>query len=83
MTPIGHILPTLEVLYSTRLGTKHYVMDQVAKVYWVGITDLFMDLWAPLGAPKGPFMSKSSRLEAQIVLNLAFWPLERSSDGPK
>ena len=39
-------------------------MVQLAKVYWVGITDPFMDLWAPLGAPKGPFMSKSSRFEA-------------------
>ena len=73
----------LEVLYSIRFGTKHYIMIQLAKVYWVGITDPFLDLWAPLGAPKGPFMSKQVVLRLQIVPKLTFWPLKRSSDGPK
>ena len=73
----------LEVLYSIRFSTKHYIMIQLAKVYWVGITDPFLDLWTPLGAAKELFMSKQVVLRLQIVPKLTFWPLKRSSDGPK
>ena len=44
-----HFAP-LEVLYSTKFGSKHHIMVQLAKVYDVGIIDPFLDLWGP---PRG------------------------------
>ena len=38
----------LEVEYSTRFGSKHYIMVQLANVFWVSITDPFLVYWGPL-----------------------------------
>ena len=43
---MAHFAP-LEVEYSTRFGSKHYIMVQLANVYWVSITDPFMAYWGP------------------------------------
>ena len=45
--PYMALFAPLEVFYSTRFGTKHYIMVQLAKVYWVSITDSFLDLSGP------------------------------------
>ena len=72
MTSIGHVLLLWKSCTASEFGTKHNIMIQLAKVYWVGITDPFLDLWVPLGAPKGSLMSKQVVLRPQIVPKLAF-----------
>ena len=62
--PYSAFFVPLEVLYGTRFSSKHYIMAQLVNSYMVGITDLFLDLWAPLETPKGLFMSNLSHFEA-------------------
>ena len=40
--PYRALFAPLEVEYGTRLGSKHYIMVQLASVYWVSITDPFL-----------------------------------------
>ena len=40
--PYRALFAPLEVKYSTRFGSKHYIMVQLANVYWVSITDPFL-----------------------------------------
>ena len=60
--PERALFPLLEVEYSKRFGSKHYIMDQLENVYWVGITDPFLVYWGPLGAPKRPFFEQMTSL---------------------
>ena len=84
LEPSGILFAPLEVLYSTRFGSKHHIMVQLAHFNKVDITDPFPDLWSPpRGAHKATISANKAPLRRQIVLNLAFWPLKSSSDGPK
>ena len=47
--PYTAIFAHLDVLYGTRLGSKHHIVVQMANVSRVGITDRFLDLWGPPG----------------------------------
>ena len=40
--PYRALFAPLEVENGTRLGSKHYIMVQLASVYWVSITDPFL-----------------------------------------
>ena len=42
LDPYKALFAPLEVLYSTRFGSKHYIKVQLAKVYWVSTTDPFL-----------------------------------------
>ncbi len=53
--PQRALLSPLEVLYGTKFGSKHHIMDRMANVYKVCITDPFLDLWAPPGSPQRAF----------------------------
>ena len=48
LDPYRALFAPLEVEYGTRLGSKHYIMVQLANVYWVSITDPFLVYWGPL-----------------------------------
>ena len=76
--PDGALFAPLEVFYITKIGSKYYKMVQLAKLHWVRITDQIWEIWTPLGALKGHFVSKSRPFGTQIVQNLAFRPLKRS-----
>ena len=54
LDPYSALFAPLEVLYGTRFGSKHYIMVQRTNVYRGGTTDPFLDLSAPVGAPKKP-----------------------------
>ena len=54
----------LEVLYGTRLDSKHPILFQMANLSWIGITDPFLNLWALLGPPTGHFRSKMNPIGA-------------------
>ena len=57
------LLSPLEVLYGTKFGSKHYIMDRMANVYKVCITlTHFGTFEPPLGAPKGPFHEQNKPL---------------------
>ena len=61
--PQRALLSPLEVLYGTKFGSKHYIMDQMANVYKVCITlTHFGTFEPPLGAPKGPFHEQNKPL---------------------
>ena len=62
-TPQRALLSPLEVLYGTKFGSKHYIMDQMANVYKVCITlTHFGTFEPPLEAPKGPFHEQNKPL---------------------
>ena len=52
--PCMVLFAALEVLYDTRFGSKHYILVQLANVYYVGIAGPFVAHWSPSGAPKQP-----------------------------
>ena len=52
--PCMALFALLEVLYGTRFDSKHHILVQLAWLYSVCNTDLLLDLWGPLGAPKRP-----------------------------
>ena len=61
--PQRALLSPLEVLYGTKFGSKHYIMDQMANVYKVCITLTHFGTFEPrLGAPKGPFHEQNKPL---------------------
>ena len=81
---MGHFFAPLEALYSTKFGSKHHIMVQLANVYNAGINDPFLDLWGPLWKlSKGHFLSKQAILRLKIVLNLAFLAPEMVIRLPK
>ena len=55
LDPYRTLFVPLEVLYGTKFGSKHHIMDRMANVYKVCITDPFLDLWAPPGSPQRAF----------------------------
>ena len=76
----GHFCPS-GCLYGTRFDSKVYIL---ARHYWIGITDPFLGYWGPFGGPKRAILwANWSPLWPPIVTNPTFWPLKRSSDGPK
>ncbi len=79
LDPQRALFSPLEVLYGTKFGSKHHIMATMANVYKVCITDPFLDPWAPQRAVS---WAKQAAFSPQIVLNMAFWPLKWSSDGP-
>ena len=48
----GALFAPLEVLYSTKIGSKYHIMVQLAKPHWVRITDPMLDLWDPSKDPQ-------------------------------
>ena len=81
--PNRAIFAHLDVLYGTRLGSKHHIVVQMANVSRVGITDRFLDLWGPLVAPKGPSLGKSRRFEAPNSTKLGLLAHEKFIVWPK
>ena len=49
LDPYRALFAPLEVLYGTRLGSKHHMMVQLAYTYSEGISDPFVDFWGPQG----------------------------------
>ena len=49
LDPYRTLFAPLEVLYSTRFGSKHHIMAQLVNIYRVGITDQFLDLCSTSG----------------------------------
>ena len=82
--PQRALLSPLEVLYGTKFGSKHYIMDQMANVYKVCITlthfGTFEPPWEP---PKGHFMSKTSRFQASNSLECGLLAPEMVIRWPK
>ena len=47
LDPYIALFAPLEILQETRLGSKHHIIVQLANVYRVGITGIFLELWGP------------------------------------
>ena len=66
--PDGALFAPLEVLYSTKIGSKYHIMVQLAKPHWVRITDPMLDLWDPSkDPPKTTLWANESLSEPQKV----------------
>ena len=49
LDPYRALFAPLEVLYSTRFGSKHHMTVQLAYTYSEGISGPFVDFWGPQG----------------------------------
>ena len=50
--PSRALFASLEVLCSTKFGSKHLILVQLAYLYREGISDPLVDLWGPPGDSK-------------------------------
>ena len=66
LDPYRALFAPLEVLYGTRIGSKHHIMVQLAHVNRVGIADPFPDLWnPPRGSQKAIIRANKALLRPQ------------------
>ena len=82
--PQRALLSPLEVLYGTKFGSKHHIIDRMANVYKVCITlTHFWTFEPPWEPPKGRFMSKTSRFQAPNSLEYGLLAPEMVIRWPK